>query len=127
MMTAGQLEAMYGTLAEADADADAETLARICWQLYAELGQAVTRAGAQQARFAALVRAAAAHGGGQACPGCRAPGQAAECAWCGQMQDPCCGYGLEYTPPSADAGGQWRCTGCRAIAADDPLPAGAPS
>ena len=58
--------------------------------------------------------------GGQRCPGCG--GEAAPCAFCGQLQDPACGYGTTYDPPAENAPGQWRCAECGAIAADDPSP-----
>jgi hypothetical protein len=67
--------------------------------------------------------------GGQRCPGC-GEHQAAPCAFCGQLQDPACGYGTTHEPPAAQAPGRWRCLECGATAADDPdvaaaLPAGA--
>jgi hypothetical protein len=134
MMTVAQLEDLYGPLTDADADGNAEALAKLCWQLYTELGQSITLADQRQARFSALVcavRAVAggvgAHDGGHVCPGCDTPGQAVACVWCGQLQDPCYGHGLEHTPPSADADGLWRCSSCRAIVAEDPRLAGSPS
>jgi hypothetical protein len=142
MMTPAQLDDVYGTLIDADAGGDAETLARISWQLYGELGVTRARAETLRARLTLIARAvrpdgpppgAAGSGGGtahagQRCPGCGTPGQADGCVFCGQPQDPACGHGLDYTPASADAPGRWRCTGCGAVAADDSRqPAGARS
>ena len=66
---------------------------------------------------------------GQRCPACGKAGQAAPCVFCGQLQDPACGHGTSYDPPAAETPGQWRCSGCGAVTADDPagprpLPAG---
>jgi hypothetical protein len=57
---------------------------------------------------------------GRRCPGCREAGQAAPCVFCGQLQDPACGYGTSYEPPAEGTTGRWRCRECGAITADDP-------
>jgi hypothetical protein len=67
--------------------------------------------------------------GGRRCPSCEEASQAAPCVFCGQLQDPACGYGTSYDPPAAGTPGRWRCRECGAITADDPsapaiLPAG---
>ena len=54
------------------------------------------------------------------CPGCGEVGQAAPCVFCGQLQDPACGHGTEYEPPSEDGPGRWHCEGCGAVTADEP-------
>jgi hypothetical protein len=138
MMTPAQMDGVYAALVTADDEGDGEALAQICWRLYGELGEARARAGALHARLAAAARpvppapAVPANGHssgslavGEPCPGCGVAGQVAACVFCYQPQDPGCGYGVEYTPPSAEHPGQWRCTGCRAIAADEPRAAGA--
>lgn len=58
---------------------------------------------------------------GQRCPGCGEAGQAAPCVFCGQPQDPACGYGTAYEPPGPDSPGQWHCLECGAVTADDPV------
>jgi protein gp37 len=56
---------------------------------------------------------------GQRCPGCGKANQAAPCAFCGQLQDPACGHGTSYVPPSPDGPGSWRCGECGAVTAGD--------
>jgi len=58
--------------------------------------------------------------GQQRCPGCGEEGQAAPCAFCGQLQDPACGHGTTYDPPGDGTPSRWRCSECGAITADDP-------
>jgi hypothetical protein len=138
MMTSAQMDGVYAALVTADDEGDAEALAQICWRLHGELGEARARADTLHARLAAaastvlqapVVLANGNSSGSQAvgepCPGCGAAGRVAECVFCSQPQDPSCGYGIEYTPLSADRPGQWRCAGCWAIAADDRRTAGA--
>lgn len=57
MMTAAQLEDLLGELTAADTDGDAETLAKICWQLHSELGEATARSETLQARLTAIALA----------------------------------------------------------------------
>lgn len=138
MMTPEQMDGTYAALVAADGDGDTEALAQICWRLYGELGETRARAGTLHARLAAAARAVSAppvigtrcgssgpRAGGNPCPGCGAVGQAVACVFCGQPQDPGCGYGVEYALPSAGRPGRWRCTGCQAVAADDRQAAGA--
>jgi hypothetical protein len=138
MMTSAQMDGVYAALVSADDEGDAEALAQICWRLYGELGEARARADTLHAELAAAARtvlpapAVQANGNlsgllaaGEPCPGCGVASQVAACVFCGQRQDPGCGYGVEYMPPSADHPGQWRCTGCRAIASDERRAAGA--
>lgn len=144
MMTPAQMDDVFGALSGADEDGDAEALARICWQLFGELGEAHARAETLHARLADIAaRAARAsgpeHGSAPArpgrawsgtcwrCPGCGEAGRNEPCLFCGQPHHPGCGYGLEYTPPTVDRPGQWRCANCRAIAADERHPAPAAS
>jgi hypothetical protein len=139
MMTPAQLDDVYGALVIAGSEGNAEALARICWQLYAELDDTRARAETLHGGLVAVARIVHAvastkgsappepRASGQLCPGCGGVGLAADCVLCGQPQDPGCGFGVEYTPPSADRPGQWRCTGCRAVAADERQAAGAPS
>lgn len=54
MMTPAQVEGLIGELTEADAAGDAETLAKLCWQLHAELGEAQAVTEALQARLARI-------------------------------------------------------------------------
>jgi aldehyde:ferredoxin oxidoreductase len=54
MMTPAQTEGLLGELTEADAAGDAEALAKLCWQLHAELGEAQALAEALQARIALI-------------------------------------------------------------------------
>ena len=54
------------------------------------------------------------------CPGCKQDGQAAPCVFCGQLQDPACGYGTRYDPPATETPGRWRCAECGAVTADEP-------
>jgi hypothetical protein len=131
MMTPVQMDGIYAALLTADDACDAEALAQICWRLYGEMGEARARADILHARLAAAARtvlpatAVPANGNspgtlaaGEPCPGCEVAGQEAACVFCGQPQDPGCGYGVKHTPPSTDHPGQWRYTGCRAIPAD---------
>lgn len=63
MMTPAQMDDVFGALSSADENGDAQTLARICWQLYGELGEAQARAATLHARLAdAAARAARAAG-----------------------------------------------------------------
>lgn len=57
---------------------------------------------------------------GRRCPGCGKANQAVPCVFCGQLQDPACGYGTSYDPPGEDGPGRWRCGECGAVTADDP-------
>lgn len=54
MMTSAQAEGLIGELTEADAAGDAEALARLCWQLHAELGETQAFAEGLQARLARI-------------------------------------------------------------------------
>lgn len=120
MMTPAQMDDLYSALTEADAGGDAEALAKIGWQLYAELGESRTAEENLRTRLAGIAAAARDEDGEPGtCPGCGDPGSAASCAFCGQPLDPGCGHGLDYTPASEKTPGRWRCTGCRAIIADE--------
>jgi hypothetical protein len=56
MMTPAQLDDVYGALVIADSEGNAEALARICWQLYAELGDTRARAETLHGGLAAVAR-----------------------------------------------------------------------
>jgi hypothetical protein len=56
MMTPAQMDDAYAALVTADGDQDAEALAVLCWQLYAELATTRARASALQSRFSAIAR-----------------------------------------------------------------------
>ena len=129
MMTPAQMEDAYAALVTADGDRDAEALAKLGWQFYAELGEALARNEALRARVtaAALALRPVASGPGRGtpsqalCPGCGTTGAAEACAFCGQLQDPCCGHGIEHTPATSERSGRWQCAACRATVADDPV------
>lgn len=59
MITPAQMDDVFGALSSADEDGDAQTLARICWQLYGELGEAHARAATLHARLADVAARAA--------------------------------------------------------------------
>ena len=133
MMTPAEMEDAYAALIAADADRDAEALAKLGWQLYAELAEANARNDALRARLTAAAVAlrpgapAPSQGtpAGFPCPGCGSAGTVEECVFCAQLQDPGCGYGLEHMPSAPGQAGRWQCSACRATVADDLAAVGA--
>lgn len=126
MMTPAQMNDLYSALTDADAGSDAETLARIGWQLYSELSGAQAATESLRIRLASIAAAAAQAEDEQAgpCPRCGDRDSAGTCVFCGQPVDPSCGHGLEYTPTADGTPGRWRCAGCGArIAEETEVPA----
>jgi hypothetical protein len=125
-MTPEQMDDLYSALTEADAGRDAEALAKIGWQLHSELTDALERGKALQARLGSIALTAAQDhddyedaGERDPCPGCGNPEWVSPCVSCHQPVDPSCGYGLEYTPGSAESPGRWRCADCQAVIAEE--------
>jgi hypothetical protein len=56
IMTPAQMDGMYAALVTADANQDAEALARLCWQLYEELRTARERAEGLKLRIATIAQ-----------------------------------------------------------------------